>query len=1001
MTIIKHSILIFILFLSVGVVSASNDFNEIKRTLDNDKQKILNENLNKFDFEIVEMFDKGKVKKNKRGNLNLNNYEGDNLISILVYPNQGFSKEEIIQSYFNLIDVRNYDFGLHFSAKVSEETFYILLEDERINNIQPNVKAKSSMQESISLMDLDDVFNLGYSGDDVRVCVIDSGSNMLGIVDGICICTEEDNGAGGCCVNNQATDTIFTDDLNHGTFVTNILANSAGQGTAPNVDLFVVDVMDDEGDMNFDDIGLAVDWCRNQNVDIITMSLGRTNLVSSTCKTYIDTQIDNAIQNNIAVFAASGNDGYERIDYPACNSQVMGIGATYDWGDGTEEIDWADVDSVSSNCNDYPTLDGVACWSNKGEELDLMAPGSVISSGGFTSNGTSMSTPIAAGVAALLLEKDPSKSPSEIKQILTSTGKQVYDSDSNRWYPRVDALAAINSICTCIDWEQQTCGYSICEDYEMGYTRNCDGDTCGGELDCRDDSSCSGSAPSGVDFCDFDDLSCDKFYTESGSTYCDESDDDYYRCSLECIADTGSCGTYGSWQYLSSFTNVDEGDDEGWISGPSLTLDEDKCYNLYGKTDLSVSDWDPGGIWYQDSESVDVYSLTTFDEASYCSGEQYSVLNVDTDIDNFGQGNGGDYDMFSKFIGYKDINCGGNVAHGLTGGLTSYLYYQEADYERETYYENCEVPYTETISLDSTIKTNQDVDCYVEVETSGDNSDPDRIKMKWYINGDYYDSFDCDDSGDDECDDDSGSTWSHTFTLDSSLYSKGDTIQCEARGYGDDGGHGAYHSSSVVTVSNTAPTLNSMSLSDGIVLINDSLTVSFSSSDIDYDDVNLKCCEGINCDASTGSFCTSNNNYCVVLIDDSYSVGEHYVTCSVYDGDDYSGSLTRDFLVNVGEFETNLNYPTEGESFYKRYIEVLFSEAVNRIGEVVTYVLEYSSDGGNNWTEVVGDYGVEDGFSNGTTEEFLNVIENTTETVYVRIPKNAKVNNFEFEVEGL
>ncbi|NCN86351.1 hypothetical protein GW932_00815 [archaeon] len=49
----KYFVFIFVFLLIFSFVSASNDFNKIKRNLDKDKQKVLNENLNKFDFEIV------------------------------------------------------------------------------------------------------------------------------------------------------------------------------------------------------------------------------------------------------------------------------------------------------------------------------------------------------------------------------------------------------------------------------------------------------------------------------------------------------------------------------------------------------------------------------------------------------------------------------------------------------------------------------------------------------------------------------------------------------------------------------------------------------------------------------------------------------------------------------------------------------------------------------------------------------------------------------------
>ena len=289
----------------------------------------------------------------------------------------------------------------------------------------------------------------------------------------------------------------------------------------------------------------SLTWCFNNtfnfNITSVVMSFHNGFCGSD----FVDTEIQNLINTNISLFAASGNQAKcNDLGYPACNSNVIAIGATYDFGDGTQEFDWCtNTGGVwilgscvggAQPCKDFPNINGLSCWTNRNEELDLLAPGSSITStqlgnGFIAGSGTSQAPPHVAGVAALLLEKDPTKSPQEIEAILHNSGVPVYDSKTGLTFRRVNALAAINSICKYGEEKPQSCGYGICEDYEMGYTRNCDGDTCGGELDCRDDSSCSGSAPSGVDFCDFDDLSCDKFYTESGSAYCDESDD-YYEC---------------------------------------------------------------------------------------------------------------------------------------------------------------------------------------------------------------------------------------------------------------------------------------------------------------------------------------------------------------------------------------------------------------------------------------------------------------------------------------
>ncbi|MGB6837471.1 MAG: flexitail domain-containing putative surface protein, partial [Dehalococcoidia bacterium] len=84
-------------------------------------------------------------------------------------------------------------------------------------------------------------------------------------------------------------------------------------------------------------------------------------------------------------------------------------------------------------------------------ELDLLAPGALITSsvnGGGTANygGTSMAAPHAAGVAALMLDANPSATPDEIESCMKSTGVPVPDPGNGVTTPRVDALGAVECI---------------------------------------------------------------------------------------------------------------------------------------------------------------------------------------------------------------------------------------------------------------------------------------------------------------------------------------------------------------------------------------------------------------------------------------------------------------------------------------------------------------------------------------------------------------------------
>ena len=133
---------------------------------------------------------------------------------------------------------------------------------------------------------------------------------------------------------------------------------------------------------------------------------------------------------NIATVVASGNDGSaDSISSPACISSAISVGST-------------------------TKTDSVSYFSNGAQILDLLAPGSAISSSvtgnAFSSySGTSMAAPHVAGAFALLRAKDPTANVDAILAALQSSGIPIVDSRSGLSKPRIQvdaALAAIESV---------------------------------------------------------------------------------------------------------------------------------------------------------------------------------------------------------------------------------------------------------------------------------------------------------------------------------------------------------------------------------------------------------------------------------------------------------------------------------------------------------------------------------------------------------------------------
>ncbi|MEJ8802479.1 S8 family serine peptidase [Pontibacter sp. H249] len=139
----------------------------------------------------------------------------------------------------------------------------------------------------------------------------------------------------------------------------------------------------------------------NQGARVISMSYGGAGASQT-----VQNIINEGTANGIVFIAAAGNDNIETKHYPAAYDNVIAVAST-------------DANDLKSSFSNYGT------W------VDISAPGSGIlstvtgadgSSGAYISyNGTSMSTPMVAGMVALMLSENPNLTPQAVTQILKST----------------------------------------------------------------------------------------------------------------------------------------------------------------------------------------------------------------------------------------------------------------------------------------------------------------------------------------------------------------------------------------------------------------------------------------------------------------------------------------------------------------------------------------------------------------------------------------------------
>jgi serine protease AprX len=270
-----------------------------------------------------------------------------------------------------------------------------------------------------------------------------------------------------------AGDTTTADRFGHGTHVAGLIGGtgvSSGinngytakfAGVAPNVNIINLRVLDQNGSGTDSQVIAAIQQAialkSTYNIRVINMSLGRPVFESYTLDPVCQA-VESAWRAGIVVVVAAGNrgrdnsmgtHGFATIGAPGNDPAVITVGATRTKGTATR-ID-----------------DAIASYSSRGPSLvdhlvkpDLVAPGNrlvslrvagskldrddsqfdvapvVGTAKYFRLSGTSMATPLVSGAVALMLQKNPSLTPDQVKARLMKSawkGFNQYTSSYDDW----------------------------------------------------------------------------------------------------------------------------------------------------------------------------------------------------------------------------------------------------------------------------------------------------------------------------------------------------------------------------------------------------------------------------------------------------------------------------------------------------------------------------------------------------------------------------------------
>jgi len=144
--------------------------------------------------------------------------------------------------------------------------------------------------------------------------------------------------------------------------------------------------------------------------------------------------IDYAIANGVIIVASAGNRGTAGMGYPGAYAPVVSVAAAGWIGQWSNSAWWNNRDVPESAGAEQFYIAGFSSRQKAGQDLDVVAPGHWIVgpyqvNSGQTSyyylSGTSMSAPHVAGIAALMMQKNPSLTQAMVESILESAAKPM------------------------------------------------------------------------------------------------------------------------------------------------------------------------------------------------------------------------------------------------------------------------------------------------------------------------------------------------------------------------------------------------------------------------------------------------------------------------------------------------------------------------------------------------------------------------------------------------
>ena len=347
-----------------------------------------------------------------------------------------------------------------------------IVTNDEVSQEYSATRESQTVSQHITHINADKAWKLGYTGKGVVVAIIDTGVNYDHDDLKDHLWKDPSNSYPGYNFLNPGT--APSDDKGHGTHCAGVVGGYGTSGTAtgiaPDATLMCLKVNSASVNAQLNTVVTAVEYAVEKGADVISIS--KNGWASNDSHITFRNLFNNTLNAGIITLVSAGNyranlntnlpvpgnvmapancpPPYLHPDQTLTGgvSGVMCIGSVgYDNNiavfSSQGPVTWEGVNGY----DDYPYNNGASMGLIR---PDLVAPGENIvtlsntNNGTVTTMGTSISTPIVAGVVALMLEKNPDLTPAEICRILENTATKLTPKKSNDYGSGcVDALAAV------------------------------------------------------------------------------------------------------------------------------------------------------------------------------------------------------------------------------------------------------------------------------------------------------------------------------------------------------------------------------------------------------------------------------------------------------------------------------------------------------------------------------------------------------------------------------